>query len=424
VRTGWLEEPSCQNCHTGTATQNSGAIRFTTAFDDTGALRTPASDLFATTPDVPATGFSLYRFSTGHGGLQCAACHGPPHAIYPTGFANDNVQMENLQGHEGTLIECSTCHTSLEDDEIQGPHGMHPVGTKWVRDLHGGRADGQGVNQCRACHGADDRGTVLSAVQAERTIDTGEFGIKDYWRGFRIGCYDCHDGPDGENPTSNRRPVVADRNLAGPSDQDLSLVLGGSDPDGDSLELRIVRQPDHGTVALDGSVATYRSRDGVLDADTFTYAASDGKTDSNLATVTVQVDPPECGGSIVEYGFSCAGDGGFLPRLSMSGCPRPGELLTLTLDDAHGGSVALFLAGLEQAAVDLGHGCVLRVDPGLLLPPVLPIAGSGPGNGTLALAGALDPAFAGLTLTFQMFVYEPSLPGHWATTNGVEVNVE
>ena len=36
-RPGWLDEPACQNCHTGTATVNSGQIRYTSVFTSPGA---------------------------------------------------------------------------------------------------------------------------------------------------------------------------------------------------------------------------------------------------------------------------------------------------------------------------------------------------------------------------------------------------
>ena len=53
-RVGWFMEPNCQSCHTGTATNNSGQIRYTSAFDTNGAPRAmPADQTFATTPNTP-----------------------------------------------------------------------------------------------------------------------------------------------------------------------------------------------------------------------------------------------------------------------------------------------------------------------------------------------------------------------------------
>jgi len=50
LRRGWLDEPTCQNCHTGTATSNSGQIRYTDAFDSGAHLRVAPDATFATTP--------------------------------------------------------------------------------------------------------------------------------------------------------------------------------------------------------------------------------------------------------------------------------------------------------------------------------------------------------------------------------------
>ncbi len=79
-RQGWLDEPGCQSCHPG---QNT---RYTDAFEN-GQPRVPATTRFATNSNAPAAGLSLYRFSKGHGGLACEACHGSTHAEYPSSHA-------------------------------------------------------------------------------------------------------------------------------------------------------------------------------------------------------------------------------------------------------------------------------------------------------------------------------------------------
>ena len=108
TRTGWLDEPACQSCHTGTATHNNGALRYTSAFEASGAVRVAVDQTFATNPDTPAAGLSLYRFSTGHGGLACEACHGSTHAEFPSSQRNDNLQSIEHQGHVGMLVECTS----------------------------------------------------------------------------------------------------------------------------------------------------------------------------------------------------------------------------------------------------------------------------------------------------------------------------
>ncbi len=192
TRNGWLDEPNCQNCHTGTATSNNGQLVYNSVFASGSTLRAAVNSTFATNPDTPAKGLSLYRFSKGHGGLQCEACHGSTHAEYGTPFSNDNVQSNALQGHTGMLAECASCHGSSPNTTTGGPHGLHPLGQTWVT-RHGDAAE-NGPAACQACHGKDYKGTLLSKALANRTFST-EWGTRTFARGAVIGCYSCHNGP-------------------------------------------------------------------------------------------------------------------------------------------------------------------------------------------------------------------------------------
>lgn len=289
-REGWFDEPTCQNCHTGTAVLNNGQIRYTDAFSSPGVLREAVDDTFATDQNVPLPGTSLYRFSTGHGGLQCSACHGSTHAIFPASHGNDNIQSLALQGHEGTLVECASCHGTQPDTIDGGPHGMHPVGQVWI-DGHKDALDrgGASLGQCQACHGTDNRGTILSQSHADRVLDADDFGTKNFWRGYRIGCYTCHNGPDSEDPSSNQPATVGDEIAEATAGFEVIIALSAIDPNGDTLELRVVSQPDNGVAWIVGSDAHFRSHSTFSGQDVFTFAAWDGKADSNLGHVTINV---------------------------------------------------------------------------------------------------------------------------------------
>ncbi|WP_345988172.1 hypothetical protein WCX18_11955 [Sulfurimonas sp. HSL1-2] len=189
-RVGWLEEPNCQACH-----QN--GMRYDTAVTDmqTGTLRAALDSRFATNPNTPAAGISLYRFSTGHGDMQCSACHGSTHAIYPSSHTEDNLQSIAVQGHAGTIAECTACHETVPATTSGGPHGMHSVGQTWV-GAHENAASGN-LAQCAACHGSDYRGTFLSKTFSARSFST-ESGTKSFAAGHAVSCYDCHNGPGGD----------------------------------------------------------------------------------------------------------------------------------------------------------------------------------------------------------------------------------
>jgi len=188
-REGWFDEPNCQSCH-----QN--GERHTEAVTNmlTGTLRASLDSRFATNPDTPMSGKSLYRYSTGHGEMQCSACHGSTHAIYPSAKAEDNIQSIQAQGHAGTIGECTACHTTVPFTSNGGPHGMHTVGQSWV-DGHGDFAEG-GSSSCTACHGSDYKGSPLSKTMSTRTFTT-EWGTKTFGAGHMVSCYDCHNGPNG-----------------------------------------------------------------------------------------------------------------------------------------------------------------------------------------------------------------------------------
>jgi hypothetical protein len=73
----WLNEPRCDDCHT---------------------------------EPKYAQDQALYRFSKGHHGIYCEACHDSTHAIALSRESRDAIKFINLQGYEGTLSKCTTCH--------------------------------------------------------------------------------------------------------------------------------------------------------------------------------------------------------------------------------------------------------------------------------------------------------------------------
>jgi hypothetical protein len=187
ARSGWLHEPTCQACHYN-------GTRSTNALDAAGNLVVPTDTRFATNANVPVAGSNLFRFSKGHGGMQCEACHGATHAEYPSSHANDNIQSIALQGYAGTVRECTVCHGSSLFSGNGGPHGMHSIGAAWVSGHHDMISSSGGTAACAYCHGADYRGTPLSQTKVARSY-THDGVTKTIAAGTNVGCYNCHNGP-------------------------------------------------------------------------------------------------------------------------------------------------------------------------------------------------------------------------------------
>ncbi|MGZ8226922.1 MAG: Ig-like domain-containing protein [Methylococcaceae bacterium] len=193
ARQGWYNEPTCESCHNSAAPGK----RAISGVDANGVAIVPADHTFATNADTPVPGLNLYRFSTGHGGLQCEACHGSTHAEYPSTHVDENVQSIAVQGHAGPVAECTACHTKAPSTTNGGPHGMHTTGDAWV-DLHeDANKNGTATTpSCAYCHGSTNAGTPLSAIKVAKTINAGEFGIKNWPAGYQVSCYSCHNGPN------------------------------------------------------------------------------------------------------------------------------------------------------------------------------------------------------------------------------------
>lgn len=112
-RVPWETEPKCITCHDGV-----------TGVD---------------------TGTDLYRNSTGHGGLACPACHGSPHAMYPSRENADNyqpVQYQNFSDKIKSFGSCGYCHNSSRGAENE-------IGD--FSEVHGGSKP-RHYNACHVCH--------------------------------------------------------------------------------------------------------------------------------------------------------------------------------------------------------------------------------------------------------------------------------
>ncbi len=297
TRVGWFMEPKCQSCHSGDAVNNSGQIRYSSVFDSAGNERVPADNTFGTNPDVPAAGISLYRFSVGHGGLQCSACHGSTHAEFPASHPNDNLNSTKLQGHAGVIIECMTCHTTMPTKPKGGPHGLHPIGQAWIEDHHDA-IEATGLAACQKCHGVDYRGTVLSKAHAHRSFDLEDEGTVTFYRGATIGCYTCHRGPYDDDMNTNPPPAIANVSAQTMAGVPVDIILPGSVA---GVNTGIISQPQNGSIGFTNGVATYFPFEGFTGLDAFTFAGYDGAKNSALATGTVRVvahDPSQQAPSI------------------------------------------------------------------------------------------------------------------------------
>jgi hypothetical protein len=193
-RKPFADEPRCESCHTGDNVSHLGQeLVLHTAYEKGDPYATPRVAVNRRFADSPGT---LYRNSLGHGGMTCISCHGSPHAEWPVepGQTHDNEIAIQLQGHAGSIAECSACHGTLPLTTA-GPHGLHNINDLgWVTQ-HGRFYKVDKAGACQTCHGTDLKGSRLSRVRAAREFALPNSTSIKYAMEQVVGCADCHAMP-------------------------------------------------------------------------------------------------------------------------------------------------------------------------------------------------------------------------------------
>ncbi|MBN4055271.1 tandem-95 repeat protein, partial [bacterium AH-315-K03] len=89
---------------------------------------------------------------------------------------------------------------------------------------------------------------------------------------------------------SNQAPVADNLSVTGNEDQNITILLSGSDADSDPLTYQIISQPQYGLLSGTAPTLTYTQNSDFNGSDSFTYQVNDGSEDSALATVSITVD--------------------------------------------------------------------------------------------------------------------------------------
>lgn len=169
-----------------------------------------------------------------------------------------------------------------------------------------------------------------------------------------------------------------------------------------------------------GSVSLLsRATDEIYLLDTTTASVGAPLAVSGIVTLHTIGGRESCAGSVVNYGTGCAGSGGFVPTLTMTGCPEVGANVQITIDDGLGGSSALLFVGFGQANIPVGGGCSFLIST-LVTSVSVPLGGSGFGAGSATFPAVLPPVTSGLTVAMQTFVIDGGATLGGAGSNGVE----
>jgi len=90
----------------------------------------------------------------------------------------------------------------------------------------------------------------------------------------------------------NDKPIATPQSITTIVNVPVSIVLQGSDADGDVLTFTVVTNPAHGALSGSGQNLLYTPASGFTGSDNFTFKVNDGLVDSDPATVSITVNPP------------------------------------------------------------------------------------------------------------------------------------
>ncbi|MDD5082814.1 MAG: DUF4838 domain-containing protein, partial [Dehalococcoidales bacterium] len=126
-----------------------------------------------------------------------------------------------------------------------------------------------------------NRGLVDSQIDALQDFTPPTAAEASAWLNEALAAFPAAGIP----PVANSQSVTTDENSP------VAISLSASSPGGNPLTYNIVGYPAHGSLSGSPPALTYTPEPGFTGADSFTFTASDGSATSNIATVSVTVEP-------------------------------------------------------------------------------------------------------------------------------------
>jgi len=140
----------------------------------------------------------------------------------------------------------------------------------------------------------------------------------------------------GTPNVSNTPPVAMPQILAMDEDTSLSVTLGGSDAEGDSLTFSVTQGPVHGTLSGTAPALIYTPASDFNSTDSFLFVANDGKVNSNPAAISLTINPVNDTPLAIPQTLTLEED--IATTITLTGSDIDGETLTFSVvtQPAHG----------------------------------------------------------------------------------------
>ncbi|MEO0576797.1 MAG: Ig-like domain-containing protein [Pseudomonadota bacterium] len=127
----------------------------------------------------------------------------------------------------------------------------------------------------------------------------------------------------------NDAPTASDETVVTDEDQSVVVSLIAADVEGDTLTLNIESQPASGTLSGSFPDITYAPNQDFSGADSFTFSVTDGSLSSNVATVTITVNPVNDVPVATALSTNVAEDG--TVSITLAGTDADGDVLSFAV---------------------------------------------------------------------------------------------
>ncbi|MEN9359293.1 MAG: hypothetical protein RL095_828 [Verrucomicrobiota bacterium] len=135
---------------------------------------------------------------------------------------------------------------------------------------------------------------------------------------------------------ANQAPVASPQNVSTSEDSAQAIALSATDAEATALTYSIVSQPAHGTLSGSGANWTYTPAANYNGPDSFTFKANDGSLDSNVATVSLTVNPVNDAPVAVDQALNTAANTAVALVLSANDADGDALSYAIVTQPAHG----------------------------------------------------------------------------------------
>ncbi|MBF0613745.1 MAG: tandem-95 repeat protein [Magnetococcales bacterium] len=219
----------------------------------------------------------------------------------PAGLAPLTLRVTVNDGHGGSRSNQFTLSfgSATNDTPVAVPETLTVANHQTLSDtLTATDGDGDRLTYRIVTNGTKGRATLTNTTTGAFTYrpNSGASGTDTFRFKVNDGRIDSNTATITVNITNpNDAPTAANSTLTTSQNRDATGQLSASDADQDPLTYTIVTQGTKGVATLTNTTGSYRytPNTGASGTDSFTFKAHDGRLDSNIATVTVTIQPTQ-----------------------------------------------------------------------------------------------------------------------------------